>query len=497
MAIEDHLHPWLDAYFRSPQWIKNSLGRTYAALAPLARGRHHGRFARQAALQDAAAVAGLATDKLRDTLSTALTSVPAYRAYRHLLPRLERPLEVLAQLPVLSKERLRAHRAQHVSTASPPQSRMQIATGGSTATPMRFYLEKGLSRAREHAFIESFQRRLGQQGRSLVLALRGRSVPGAGTPDAPLWMIEPIKNELIFSTDHLGAACMPDYVAAMRRWQPAWIHAYPSAIMPLARWLQTHPAPDVSRRVRGILLFSENVLDCHRVLLQEVFDCPVLQHYGQSERLLMAGSMPGDPRYFFYPHYGHLELLDDAGEPVTRAGTMGEIVGTSFDNRVMPFVRYRTGDMAILGSTPHARLPGFPVLDRIEGRRQEFLVCRDARLISINSLTTPQYDDLRDIDDLQFEQSTPGQATLRIVSEQPLSAAARARIVAAMMEKTGDGCQFGLEVVDRIARTPRGKQRMLIQHLDLRDDFSGFGDGGAESAPGAFDAHGMPGARDG
>ena len=475
MAIEDHLHPWLEAYFRSPQWIKNSVGRTYAACAPLIRGRHHRRYVHEAALHDGLAIARLARDKLCTTLTTALESVPAYRPYRHLLPRMDRPLDVLAQLPVLTKEGLRTHLAQHASTAKARQSRLHVATGGSTAVPVKFYLEKGVTRAREKAFIDAFHQRAGQPHRALALALRGRTVPGAGMPGAPLWMIEPIKNELIFSTDHLGSASMPDYIAAMRQFRPSSILAYPSAIAPLARWLRAHPAPDVTRRIRGIMLFSENVLDQHRALLQQVFDCPVLQHYGQSERILMAASMPDDNRYFFYPHYGHLELLDDAGQPVTRPGAMGEIVGTGFDNHVMPFIRYRTGDMAILGSTPHPRLPGFPILDRIEGRRQEFLVCSDERLVSINSLTTPRYDDLRDVDDLQFEQSMPGQVMLRIVCQQPLAEAARKRIADAMQAKTQDGCRFTVGVVDCIDRTPRGKQRMLVQHIDLDRYFSLLG----------------------
>ena len=53
-------------------------------------------------------------------------------------------------------------------------------------------------------------------------------------------------------------------------------------------------------------------------LIGRVFGCPVLVHYSHSERAVMAGSMPDDPRYFVWPLYGHVELVDEAGRTSPR-----------------------------------------------------------------------------------------------------------------------------------------------------------------------------------
>ena len=468
MAIEDLLHPWLEAYFLSPQWVKNSVGRAYSLFAaPLRWGRDHHRFQSEAALRDSVALEHLVSSKLRDVLRHAFDTVPAYAGYRHLMDALVSPRAVLQQLPLIAKEEIRRDPSRFISTASTASERLRVSTGGTTAVPLVFYLQKGVTRSREYAFIEEFHRRAGMVGNEIVLALRGRTVPTAKRAKGPLWMYEPIKRELIISTEHLARQHMPAYIDAIRTWKPTFIQAYPSAIYPLARWLQEHPAPDVVERIRAVMLFSENVLGQHLQLLREVFPCPLLQHYGQSERILMAASMPDDGRSFFYPQYGHLELVDHRGAPVTRPGTLGEIVGTSFDNHVMPFIRYRTGDMAILGGRSHPLLPGYPVVDRIEGRRQEFIVCNDQRLISINALTTTRYPDLETAEAIQFEQSIAGQFTVKVLSSKPLPAAAAQRVMRAMAEKTGDGCTVSVSQVEHIARTPRGKHQMLIQHLDL------------------------------
>ena len=478
MAFEDMLHPLLERYLRAPQWVKTPVGKAYSMIPPRwRRGRHYPRFQEEAALSGQA-VEELARAKLARTLAHALQNVPAYRPWQALLKDLD-PAARQAQLPhlpLLSKETLRANLSGYLAEGVPETARQAFFTGGTTSLPLRFYLHKGRSRPREEAYMEQFRRRAGIPTRATALHLRGFAVPGAGIPGRPLWMLEPIKRHLVLSTDHLVRPYMEQYVAAMRAWKPSYIEAFASALYPLAVWLKEHPAPDVTNRIRAVLLFSENVLDHQADLMREVFDCPVLKHYGHSERVLMAASMPDDPRYFFWPQYGRLELVDASGNPVTRPGMLGEIVGTGFDNDVMPLLRYRTGDMAILGAGSHPLLPGFPALERIEGRMQEFIVCQDLSLMSLNSLTTGEQEGaLGQVDALQFAQREPGRLLLRVVAARPLDAETRRRIARRFEARIPGGCTVEVAEVDALARTPRGKQQMLLQELDIRPWFEAGG----------------------
>lgn len=470
MTLEDFLHPLLGPYIASPQWVKSSAGRIYSWI-PLAlrRGRNYQRFSYEAQLQDQAQIAQLSMKKLAATLRWALTTVPAYQQYRHLLGQIDKPLDILRALPIVSKRDMMHNLSHFVSREVSARAGLKTFTGGSTSVPMMFYLHKGISRTKEYAFMESFQQRVGLTQNDVVLALRGRGVPSASHPGGRLWMYEPIKQQLILSSDHLERAYMPEYIAAMRTWKPNYIQAFPSTIYPLARWLKEHPAPDVSKRIKGIMLFSENVFDHHMALIRSVFSCPVLRHYGHSERVLMAASLPDDDRCFFWPQYGHFELVDGNDKVITEPDVLGEIVGTGFDNRVMPFVRYRTGDMAVLSGRPNSMLPGYPVVERIEGRRQEFIVCRDHRLISINSLSAVHIGNLAlaGVDAMQYEQMQPGHFLIKIVTALPLSASMRQGIARALEAKTQGGCTAEVSEVDVIPRTRRGKHQMLVQHLDI------------------------------
>lgn len=472
MAFEDLLHPLLSLYIRSPQWVKSLVGGAYSAIPlSLRRGRNYKRFLREVGRHTPDAVEQMQAVKLRATLRHAFQTVPAYRKFQHLLDVEANPFEILSSLPLLSKEEIKRTPDSFVSTALPVRARLETFTGGSTSTPLKFFLQKAVTRPREYAYMDDFHARVGLNEGDRVLALRGRSVPTAREAAGKLWMVEPIKNQLILSCDHLQPENMPQYIAAIKDWQPRFIQAYPSALYPLAKWLRDHAEPEIIRNVEGILLYSENVFDYQMSLFKEVFGCPVLKHYGHSERVLMAASLPEDSRYYFWPQYGFVELVDEHGKRVTQPGQLGEIVGTSFDNEVMPFIRYRTGDMAVLGDIQTSLLPGYFVVERIEGRQQEFLVCKDKRLVSICTMGAAHFEELADVDLLQYEQREPGHFALKIVSKQPLSKQARKSIVDAVIDKTQGGCTAEIVEVNDIPRTAAGKHRMLIQHLDMHSYF--------------------------
>jgi len=185
----------------------------------------------------------------------------------------------------------------------------------------------------------------------------------------------------------------------------------------------------------------------------------------------MAVATGAEARAEFFPLYGLPELVDARGRVIDEPGVLGEIVGTSFDNHVMPFLRYRTGDMGMWAEAPryggdgagHTRF----VMQGIQGRCQEFVVCADHRLVSITTLGAAHFHELSQVDRVQFEQREPGRVTLKVVTAHCLSAADRLRMAAAVRDKTQGGCEVDVQEVRSIERSARGKQRMLIQHLDL------------------------------
>jgi len=468
MSIEDFFHPLLKHYTSGPQWLKSTVGGAYSLLpAAIRYGSSYSRYLEEAQVRDGAELQLRADTKLRDVLCWAADTVPAYSAYRDLAHSDLAVAQILAGFPFLEKESLKADICAYTSRDMPARARLVSHTGGSTSIPMKFYLEKVISRSRAFAYNQVFDAMTGIGPKDLMYALRGRTVPGSGSFDSAIWMYDPIKRYVHLSSDHLEPQYMAQYVAAMRRWKCRFIQAFPSAIVPLARWLKGNPAPDVTARIESIQLFSENAYPHQTDLLREVFDCDVYIEYGQSERVVKAVTLANEHRCHFWPTYGRAELIGFDGNPVTTPGELGEIVGTAFDNRVMPLIRYRTGDMAVLSATKSELFPGTLVVDRIEGRLQEFLVCRDDRLVSIATIGAAHFDELAAAERMQFEQTEPGRAVLKVMTPNELPDEVKQRLARGLLEKTQGGLTVEIVRVDEVARTMAGKHRLLLQHLDI------------------------------
>lgn len=468
MAIEDLFYPLLKHYTSGPQWLKSTVGGVYSKLPASVRyGSSYASFRAEALLRDPDAVKKLSDQKLLENLRWALETVPAYADLKHLLKLDRSPLEMLAEFPFLEKESLKKDLNAYASSSMPERARLVSFTGGSTSIPMKFYLEKVTSRSRAFAYNQVFDAMTGIGHHDLMYALRGRTVPGSGTFESSIWMFDPIKRYVHLSSDHLEPEYMEQYVAAMRKWKCRFIQAFPSAIYPLARWLKDHPAPDVTSSIHSIQLFSENAYQHQVDLLREVFNCDVFVEYGQSERVVKAVTLANEPRCHFWPTYGRPELIGFDGKPVTVPGQLGEIVGTSYDNKVMPFIRYRTGDMAVLSASKSELFPGTLVVDRIEGRLQEFLVCRGERLVSIATIGAAHFDALAGAERMQFEQSEAGKATLKVQASTPLSDDVKSRLARGLLEKTQGGLDVEVVNVETVERTKAGKHRLLVQHLDI------------------------------
>src|SRR5271165_7195159 len=73
-----------------------------------------------------------------------------------------------------------------------------------------------------------------------------------------------------------------------------------------------------------------------------------------------------------------VEIVSDDGR-VLGPGELGEIVVTHFDTPEMPFIRYRTGDMGALSSKLCSCGLTLPLLEKIEGRKSDFIVAPDGR----------------------------------------------------------------------------------------------------------------------
>jgi phenylacetate-CoA ligase len=365
-------------------------------------------------------------------------------------------LEDFRRLPYVDKEMLR-DRLEEFS--APVEGRTHITTGGSTGIPCGMYRDPQCF-SKELASKAHQYSRVGWQEGDRQFVLRGLPV---GTPDHMTLVSE--FNELRCSSYHLMPEWMERFVQRAWEYRPDWLRCYPSSGYIFACFLKERGREFPP--LKGILCASENLYDFQKQLLSDVFHTRVFSHYGHYELAVLAGFCEHKDTYHVLPQYGFAELLDQAGQPVTQPGQMGEVVATSFLMQATPFIRYRTRDFAVLAGeeSPSCGRP-YQVWSRIEGRLQEFLVTGTGRHISMTAINF--HDDIFDhIQQFQFHQRLKGFATFRFIPKKTCAPAIVADMKRRLLVKLGEDLVLEMNEVADIPVTGRGKHRFLIQELSL------------------------------
>lgn len=374
---------------------------------------------------------------------------------------LRRP-EDIARLPLIDKDTLRPHVDEMLAVDRDDARVDYVSTSGTGGRPFDFYI--GAERSGiEYGYLTTSWQRFGYRLGMPLAVLRGRVV--AVDDHGERYEFDPILRHHYFSTFHLTDENMRGYVHRMEQLGEWFLHAYPSSADTLARFLKRNDLP-APRGCRGIILESENLYPDQRERIEEAFGARAFSCYGHSEKLVLAVECEESHDYHVWPTYGYFELLDESGHPVREPGQRGEIVGTGFINRVMPFIRYRTGDYAEYGGERCSACGReHIVLRRIEGRWPAGdLVANDGSLVSLTALNLHD-DALRHVRQFQFRQDEPGRAVLCISPADGFGRRDQERIQESLDRRLAGRVQIRVELVDTIPLTSRGKLKLVDQRI--------------------------------
>jgi phenylacetate-CoA ligase len=458
-------------YVRSPKRLRDAVspalsllpvsfqyGKSYRALrADIVRSRVDTAFTearRLAALRTLLAKAYGGSPFHRERIEAALGPQIDFRSVG---------FDALAALPVLTKDELR--RAGEAALAVAPERLDRASTSGSSGQPLLFWLDKDRS-PREFAFVNDVWSRTGYREGDARCVLRGLLL--ADIDKRPFEWEAGLK-ELRCSPFAMTEERMNLYLDMIDKRGIAFLHGYPSAIEILCRHMwRTGRRPRVP--MRGVFPISEPLYAFQRDIIRAVLpEAAIAPFYGLSERVLFASEQAGtEGEYAFEPLYGHAELLDDGGRPVTRPGESGRIVGTGFLSTGMPFIRYETGDSAeLVEPASEANRWRVRVREIAPRRKPEFLVGKAGNRIVTPTIVPVSPDKFFGVSEFQFYQDTPGRCVIRVVPVAGLGAAEATLFLEEMQSRVGANVRFELELVSELAWGGRGKRPFIDQRLDL------------------------------
>lgn len=366
------------------------------------------------------------------------------------------------RIPLLGKDDIRAAK-DRIVTKDPMRRGEASNTGDSTGEPLYFFTDAASSvprrantlRGIRWAGIDIGDRQAVIWGFHLDRPFRERFTSGVK---------DYFSNIRYVSSFDMSEEAMERYARMITRFRPALLLGYPSAVSQFAEFCK-------ARRITGIkpratMSSGEKMFPHQAEMMRDVFGCPVFDRYGSNEFANVAQECDKHEGLHVMSDMMLVEVIHESGRPA-QSGETGEIVITDLLNLYMPFLRYRTGDLAVPTLRKCSCGRGLPLLDRIEGRTFDAVVTPDGKATG-GFFWTYLSRVVPGIKQFQIEQRERSGIVFRIVPGPAWKEESKQELERKIKENMGPAFGVTFDVVKNIPLTRAGKFRFISSKLGER-----------------------------
>ena len=358
----------------------------------------------------------------------------------------------LRSIPVLTKSTVQEHLPKFTSVLLPRQEYSIVRTSGTTGAGLLFPLTLRAEQE-QWAVCWRYRARFGVKLGMWYAHFFGKSVVPYEQSRPPFWRINWPGRQILFSAFHLKREYLPHYIDYLNHCRPAWVQGYPSILAVIANYILER-GERLSFKPVTVMSSSETLLPHQRSAIEAAFGVPCRQLYGATEAVASISECPE----------GNLHVDEDYAcvEFLPAQGNICRIVGTGYSNYAFPMIRYDLGDLAEVVDTQCAcGLPG-RVVRSIDGRVEDYIVTPDGRLIGrLDHI----FKNMVHVREAQIVQEENGAVVLRVVRSEAYTERDEEALLSEARRRLGPDLTMGIEYVNLIERTQRGKVRFVISRL--------------------------------
>ena len=399
--------------------------------------------------------------RLKELLLHCADHVPAYAGLDRAAIETD-PFAALQSIPPLDKKTFRADPDSFIALNAPASSLIANKSGGSTGSPVHFYMDRNQVEQYEAARwrglgwygITNGSRSVMVWGSSIELSPEARKAHDREDK----WL----KNREVMSAYELNENDGQKYIDYLNSYKPEYLYGYSTALTAFAKAIEKAGKEKLKIRLKAIVTTSETLFPWQAEYLNKVFDCPIGNEYGARDAGILAYSCPCGGMHITAEN-AILEVLDPKTLQPLPEGSDGILAITDLTNRVQPRLRYMVGDTGTL-------LPGkcscgrtLPLMKAPEGREDALLVAEGGRLVHGN-FANQIIRDYPAVNGFQLIQHTPQTATLKLAGDPAVIPAEK---IVSLISANLPGVKIETEFVDAIAPAPSGKIRYSIREFDL------------------------------
>ena len=243
--------------------------------------------------------------------------------------------------------------------------------------------------------------------------------------------------------------------------RPKFIVTYPSMLSLLAKEIVEKKISNIKPKL--IIAMSETLSNSIRDNLSQIFDSKIIRHYGSEEFGSLAFECMAHSGYHIISDHVVMEFLRD-GQDVS-PGDSGEVVITGLSNLTMPLIRYNLGDIAVPSKEKCSCGRGLPLINQIEGRKDDYLTLPSGRKISPRMINV--IENISGIKVYKTIQETKKRFVVKLVKDNKFSE----KTVAEIEKQIKIGClgediEVEVNLVEEIPKERTGKIRTIISRVN-------------------------------
>lgn len=396
--------------------------------------------------------------KLKRLISHAYSTVPYYQKLfneHNILPESIKTLEDIKKIPCLSRDDI----IKNIEELIPINADLKLvyrgSSSGSTGKPISYFIDNNSASAGKAANY------LGWSLAGWKLGDKGLHIWGNPRVVREQWnKLSSKAKEIIFNHYKYPAYRLTDYdqfnelITMLKQKKFIFLDGYTTAIYLLANYVREN---DINLKVDYILTTAETLQDYQRKIIEGTLG-PVYDGYGCSEIEGIAYQCSIcnnyhviDPRVIV--EYDHINLGEDGSK---------EIIVTELDNYIMPFIRYKIGDLAIEAKN-NCEIK-YSSIKKITGRTSDIILLPGGGGLVVASFFGAAL--LRKLNDkikqYQIVKTQPDKIIVKLSVNDSFIKEDIEQIKEYLIEYLQNKIQFEIQVVDRIDVSKTGKYKLLV-----------------------------------
>lgn len=373
----------------------------------------------------------------------------------------------LAALPFLDKASIREYCDELKSKTAKDLAR--FSTGGSSGEPLLFYID---NERVSHDVAAKWRatRWWGVDIGDPEIVLWGSPIELGAQDHLRAWRDRILRSTLLSAFD-LSKENLQRYIDLIRLKKPRMLFGYPSVIARLAGYASERGIDLDSCGVKVAFVTAEKLYDWQRELIAKTFSCHVANGYGGRDAGFIAHECPQGGMHITAEDIV-IEIIDPSGR-VLAPGELGEVVVTHLRTRGFPFLRYRTGDMAILGKGGCKCGRGLPLLETIAGRSTDFVITREGKTIHGLALIYVLRE-LGEIKAFKIIQESLENLRILVVPAQGYHAGIEEKIRKEIIKRLESDVAIEIDTVTEIESEKSGKYRYVVSKVDVARNSEGI-----------------------